>query len=514
MFRQLLEKIIGHNIREKEDEKRITHLKKSLKKNIETFSDIFSKDETFIQRDFQIGLSNIECTLFYIDEMIDKRTIDETILKPILDIELIDKIDGNLVLGVKETVLTNKNISLETSIDKLIEAILSGDTVILLDGYDSGLIVNTKGWPTRAITKPETEQAVRGPRDGFTESLPVNISLIRRRIKDKDLKFEFQKLGERTKTSICICYIKGLASKKILRELKERLDKIEIDGILESGYIEELIKDSPLSPFKTIGSTERPDVTAAKLLEGKIALICDGTPFVLTIPYLFQEYFQANEDYYTNYIFASMNRMLRYISFFITTSVPAIYLGLTTFHQEMLPTPLMLSITSAREGVPFPTVVEVLIMGLVFEIIREGGVRLPSPVGEAVSIVGAIVLGEAAVVAKLVSAPIVIVIALTGITTFLIPGMLGPIIVIRLVFVVLTSILGLYGYIFAVIGLFILLMSMRSFGVPYLLNLGAIEKRDIKDTAVRAPWWWMTYRSKISRDQKREGMSYNGDDNI
>ncbi len=237
------------------------------------------------------------------------------------------------------------------------------------------------------------------------------------------------------------------------------------------------------------------------MLEGRISILCDGTPFVSTLPYLFIEYFQASEDYYNNYIFATINRLIRIIGFFLSTSVPAIYVALTTYHQEMIPTPLLLSISAAREGVPLPTVIEAMIMLFTFEIIREAGVRLPAAIGQAVSIVGALVLGQAAVAARLISAPMVIVTALTGISSFLTPQMIETLILIRFILLALSSFLGLYGYIFGIIGIFIHLMSLRSFGVPYMLNVSPINKQDVKDTAIRAPWWYMYYRPKLISDR-------------
>jgi len=386
-------------------------------------------------------------------------------------------------------------------LDKLASSVVYGDTLLLIDGVVSALIIDNKGWQVRAISQPDSEVVVRGPREGFTESIETNLSMISRKIINPDLKFESLEVGIRTKTKISICYLESLAADKILEELKKRLKNIDLDGVLESGYIEELIKDAPLSPFKTIGSTERPDVVAASLLEGRIAVVCDGTPYVLTLPFIFVEYFQTNEDYYQNFIFGSIGRILRIIGFILTTSTPAIYIALTTYHQEMIPTPLLLSVASARQGVPFPTVVETLIMGITFEILREAGTRLPRPIGQSISIVGALVLGEAAVSARLVSAPMVIVIALTGITSLMLPKMTGSLILIRLIFIFLASTMGLYGYIFGVIGLFIHLMSIRSFGIPYMLSIGSISKQEIKDTFIRAPWWYMYYRTKLINDK-------------
>jgi spore germination protein KA len=295
---------------------------------------------------------------------------------------------------------------------------------------------------------------------------------------------------------------------QILKELKARLSKIDYDGILYSQTIEEFIKDSPLSLFKTLGATERPDTVAGRLLEGRIAVFCDGTPFVLTLPFIFVEYFQSADDYDNNYIYSSFNRLLRYAAFFLGTSVPALYVAVTTFHQELIPTSLLLSIATSRLGVPFPTVVEATIMLIGFGLLREAGVRLPQPVGQAVSIVGALVIGEAAVNARLISAPMVVVAATTIISSFIMPKMLGPFIILRMLFLFLAGFIGLYGYLFGIMGLFVYLMSMRSFGVPYTIGVGIINPSELKDTAVRAPWWYLKLRPRlIAKNLHRKGSS-------
>lgn len=479
-------------------------LKKSLSQNIRLFQDIFSGDETINYRYFETK-GNIQCCLIYAKGMVKKETINRDLLRPCMNSDLLRNLPTNqLIKTLKEQVIDVEGVSIVNDIDSIVEKILYGDTFLLVEGVNQGIIASTKGWTVRSVTEAKTEGVVRGPREGFIECLMVNISLLRRKINSPNLKFKFIELGKLTKTKVCICYIKGLTPESILQELDRRLKKINIDGILESGYIEEFIRDSPFSPFLTVGNSERPDVVAGKLLEGRAAILCDGTPFVLTIPFLFIELFQTNEDYYKNFYYASIDRILRYVAYFFTTSIPAIYVALVTFHQEMIPTPLLLSIAASREGVPFPTIVEAVILGLFFELLREGGTRLPTPIGEAVSIVGAIILGDAAVTAKLVSSPMIVITALTGITSFLVPLSLGSIIILRLILIFLASILGLYGYMFGVIGMFIQLMSMRSFGVPYMTSMDSLNLQDLKDNMIRTPWWYMHLRPKILGRRNRQ----------
>lgn len=485
-------------------------LSPSLEHNINIFKQIFVEDNTVILRQFQSGGDNTYnfCAIF-IEYMVDKNIINEHIIKPIMSYELDQSQCNNLIGVVENNIIGVSELKKSTNLNEIVDALVYGSTILLIASSQEALIVDTIGWKMRSIEEPSSESTVRGPRDGFTESLNINLSLIRRRIKTTSLKFKFKELGTRTKTKICICYIEGLAQEKILQEIINRLDSIQIDGILESGYIEELIRDASLSPFRTIYSTERPDVVASKLLEGRFAIICDGTPFSLTMPFIFLEHFQANEDYYNNYIFSSFNRFLRWFGLFLTTSTPALYISLVNFHQELIPTQLLISITSARQGVAVPTIVEVLSMAILFEILREAGTRIPKTIGQAVSIVGALILGEAAVTARFISAPIVMITAVTGISNFLIPQFSG-VIVIRIMFLIMSSILGFYGYIFTLIALIIYMTSLRSFGVPYMLDTGKgpITAENLKDTYIRSPIWLMRTRPRIiSKELKRQKSS-------
>jgi spore germination protein KA len=487
-------------------------LEKSMNQNINALRNLFNNDETIIFREFD-SRQNIKlkfCAIS-VNGMIDKKIVDEYVIQPLMQADYNSIKTGgnvstqNIIDILLKKVVINVDVKRASNLQQAIGEMVYGDTIILVDGVQELLIADTKGWAMRGIEEPLSERGIKGPREGFNESIITNISLIRRRIRNSELKFEFSDLGVRTKTKICICYINGLANDKIIQELKDRLNRIDFDGILYSQTIEEFISDAPLSIFKTIGTTERPDVVAGNLLEGRIALICDGTPFVITVPYLFVENFQSVDDYDNNYAFASFNRLLKYFAFFLTVSTPSLYIAVTTFHQELIPTPLLLSIATARTGVPLPTVVEAFAMLLGFELLREAGVRLPQPAGQAISIVGALVIGDAAVNARLISAPMVVIIALTVISSFLIPRMVAPLILIRMIFLVLGGFIGLYGYLFGIIGLFVYLMSIRSFGVPYTIGVGLIKPEMLKDTAVRVPWLYMKHRPRlITKNLKRK----------
>lgn len=476
------------------------------KNNLNELKTIFNKDKTVTFREFccKKDSSKYFC-IVYVNGMIDKNSIHNQIIKPIIEADLNDNLDINQLLNtISNEVISAANVQQTNSLENIIQSLLTGNTVLFAKEFDKAIIIDTAYWDKRAITEPESEKTVTGPREGFTENMVTNIVLIRRKLNTPNLKLEFMELGSQTKTKICICYLENIADENIVKEVNKRLEKIDIDGVLDSEYLQELIKDAPMTPFKTTGYTERPDVVAGKLLEGRIAIICDGTPAVVTVPFIFVEYFNVNEDYYNNFYYATINRLMRWVGFFLATSIPALYLSLITYHQETLPTQFLLSISASRQNAPFPTTFEVLVMLFVFELIREASVRMPTVIGQTLSIVGALVIGQAAIEAKLISAPMVIVTALTGITSFIIPKMQGELIIIRLVFLGTASFMGLFGYLIGVLGMFIHLASLRSFGIPYMINLGTLRASDEKDVLVRAPWQKMKSRPKLVVKQNKQ----------
>lgn len=488
-------------------------LSNAINDNINMFKQLFSKNDTVIYREFQNHNDpTIKCCLIYTDGMVDKEIINEHIILPLMKSSFKESLNSQNIVDIFiSQVIISGAIVRSSDVNEMTSSICYGDTLILIDCINEALIVDTKAWPTRAVAEPESEKGIRGSREGFTESIMLNLTMVRRRLRTPELKEIFQEVGERSKTKICICYIEGIAQDTIINEVIKRVNAINIDGVLESEYIEEFIKDSPYSLFKTIGNTESPDIVVAKLLEGKIAIFCDGTPFILTMPYLFVEYFQVPEDYYNNYLYSTFNRLLRYLAFFLGTSVPGIYAGIVTFHQELIPTSLLLSISASRRGIPLPTVIEAIVMLIGFDLLREGGIRIQKPIGQTISIVGALILGEAAVNARIISAPMVIVVASTALSSFLIPKMKGAFIIIRMIFLLLSSFIGLYGYIFGVMTLFLYLMSLESFGVPYMLYTYSFNTKELKDTLVRAPWKTQRLRPKvITKDRLRNNTKGKG----
>jgi len=472
-------------------------LHKELASNLTDLKNIFGNSEDIIFREFIIGIKNqTKAFLCFIDGLGDKKLIDEYIVKPLLvNIHIIDPseklLSYDLFTVLKDHVFNAVEIKQEQVFDEVLNAVLAGNTVLFIDGYDTVLVMSAKGGEMRSIQEPETEAVVRGSREGFVETLRVNTSLLRRIIKNPKLTIEPFRLGTQTHTDINIAYIDGIANKKIVEEVKTRLNNINTNSIISSGSIEHFIEDAPFSCFATVANSERPEKLAAKILEGRVAILVNGTPFVLTVPHLFIENFQVAEDYSSKFHFASFVRLLRLFAFFVTLTMPALYVAVETFHQEMLPTVLLITAAAAREGIPFPCYVEIIIMSAVFELLRESGVRMPRQIGQAVSIVGALVVGDAAVRAGLISAPMVIVGAITTITSFILPSLLEALLFFRFFLLLLSAALGLYGFIVGLIIMLAHLCSLRSFGTPYLSPLTPVIWKDLKDSFILAPLWLM-----------------------
>lgn len=453
----------------------------------ETFQDSIDFSQEHISIGVQTGL------VCYLDSMIDSKQITEKIVEPlslsaedqfeIKDKETFEKFRKRYMAGLPHQFVTMEH--------DVIWYILSGYVLIFVEGVPHALAIKIYDIQFRGIEEPSTQTIIRGPKDGFTESMETNVSLLRRRIKNPHLKFESQLIGKDTQTTIVIGYIDGIVNKDIVNEVKERLNKIDTSYILDSGIIDEYITDKSFTVFPLVNNTERPDTASASLLEGKVIIIVDGSPFVLIVPVVFTDFFQASEDYYQPFVMASFIRFIRYISFMIALVLPSIYVAVTTFHQELMPTTLLISIQAQREGVPFPAVIEILAMELTFEVLREAGVRMPRAVGQTVSIVGALVIGQAAVEAGLVSNVLVIVVSFTAIASFVSPIYNFSIStrLLRFVIILAASIFGLFGVLAFLVLMVIHLTSLRSFGVSYLTPVAPLIIEDQADIFVRFPFW-------------------------
>lgn len=486
-------------------EKNLEHLlSKNLTANFEEnkllIQEILVDNEDLMKREFYFHEKrNIAIICYYIDGLVNTQVIASVIDSFIYQApRLLKDLDITSLFNllpdrINKHILHTHNVKLISKIDEAIDAILSGDSVFIIDKCNQAILVSSKGGAERAISEPQTEQVVIGPRDSFTENLRTNTALVRRRIKDPLLSIKSTKVGKTTKTTINLAYLRETVKKGLVEEVMQRLDEIEIDGIIDSGYIMELLEDAPFSPFTTIQSTERPDKVASSILEGRVAIFVDNSPFVLIVPTYFWQFLQASDDYYSRYMAGTFFRIIRFFGFIISLVLTSIYVMLISFHQEMIPTSLALTIASGREAVPFPVLLEAIMMEISFELMREAGLRMPKPVGQAVSIVGSLVIGQAAVQAGLVSPFMVIVVAITGISSFVIPNYAASfsIRLIRFPLLIASGTLGLLGFsiVFSIIAIHAL--SLRSFGESYLAPATPFQPSDQKDTIIRAPWWTM-----------------------
>lgn len=485
-------------------------LSNSLDENVRILNEVMGKNVDLVVRKFTLGRKDVlNAAIFYFDNLIDPERIDSSILQPLIMGLYTSGIESGTDIASQvhmNNIITRAETKHGKNMKELTDGILSGDVVLLIDKIDECYIISAKGYNYRNIDESTIEPTVKGPRDAFIELLSVNLALIRRRIKTPNLIFELMNVGKLTKTNICIGYIKGVCSPKLMDEVKSRIEKIDIDGVMGGNYIEEFIDDQPFSFFPQVRNTERPDVASAALLEGRVVVIIDNTPIAIIIPGEFFSLLQSSEDYYNRYTFSSIIRFLRYIAMAIALTLPSFYISMVNFHQEMIPTRLLVSIISARRGVPFPNFVEAFLMEGTFEILREAGVRLPRPVGPAVSIVGGLVIGQAAVQASIVSPLMVIIVSLTAISTFTIPqyNISLTIRILRFFLMILSAILGLYGLMLGFLFILLHLCSIRSFGVPYLYPVTPFNGSGIKDTLVRAPIWSLKKRpNEITNNKKR-----------
>ncbi|WP_077604209.1 spore germination protein [Oceanobacillus sojae] len=489
------------------DEEVLKPLYSNLEKNTEVLHFLYEDCSDVIFRSFVIA-DQIKAQLVYIKGMSNIEEIDSNVLTPLM--QQTDQKSINPRLLIEQRVSVAEITKIE-SFDTCVEQLSVGNPILLLDGDQQGYALGLAKWEKRAIEEPSGELVVRGPREGFTESVEVNTSLLRRKIKSPQLKMKTLKVGSYTQTTIMITYIQDLSDETLIEEITQRIKRIDIDGILESGYIEELIQDNSYSPFPQVLVTERPDTAVSNLLEGRVVIVVDGTPFVLIAPTTFYSLFQSGEDYYHHFVISTATRWLRLIFLFISLLLPSLYVAVITYHQEMVPTKLLLTMVDSREAIPFPALVEALLMEITFEGLREAGLRLPKQVGAAVSIVGALVIGQAAVAAGLVSDPMVMVVALTGIASFTIPryNIAIPFRLLRFPIMLLAGTFGFIGIMMGLLAIIIHLSTLRSFGVPYLSPLAPMKRRDMKDTLIRAPLWKLNTRPHLTGEYNKYRQSSN-----
>ena len=479
-----------------------------LTRDMKWLQDRYVRCSDLVYRQFTVGgRQERQAAIFYFDGMTSSKVIHDNILQPLLiDAELVwedaesDQNLKNYFSFVKQRLLPAGEITIVDDLEQGSQAMMNGDVLLLLDGCRQAFIVDAKGFPQRSVDSSQNETVLRGPQEAFTEALRVNTALIRRRLRTNQLKFEEVTLGRYTQTQVSIVYLEGVANDNIIAEVRCRLDNLkEVDSILDASCVEQYIEDAPFSVFPQLQYTERPDKVAASLLEGRIALVVDGSPEVLLLPLMFVQLLQSPEDYYNRVASGTFMRWIRYLGLLIATTFPSLYVAITSYHPEMLPLNLLLSIAAAREGVPFPAFVEALIMELAFELLREASIRLPGAIGNTIGIVGALVIGDAAVSAHLVAPQMVIVVAITAIGSFTVPSVEAsyPIRLLRFPLMLLAAAFGLYGVMLGLLAILIHLVHLRSFGFPYLEPLAPLKLNELRDVLIRAPRWQMMLRPQF-----------------
>ncbi|SEP14878.1 spore germination protein [Paenibacillus sp. OV219] len=485
-------------------------LKGSLEDTVEAIQGIMKDDGDFIVRRFHL-FGRYDAVLFFYSTMSDLATINNHILKPLMHLPIYLEGRSIELQGLRDLVtddvLYHSGIESESKLSGLISCILRGDTAMVIEGLEEAFSISTSSIEKRAVDQPATEQVIRGPREGFIEMLEKNIALIRYRLQTPELRIHSLELGRRSRSKVSVCYLDGVTNAELVTEVKRRLSMIDIDAVLDSGYLEQFIEDNHVTPFPQVQYTERPDKVVANLLEGRVAILVNGSPLALIVPTVFSQFYQTIEDYTERFLLMSAIRLARLVALVFSLVFPAIYVSIISFNPELIPTEFAVAVAGGRAGVPFPAVVEVLIIEISMEVLREATIRLPQQVGGALSIVGVLVVGQAAVAAGFASPITVVIIALTTIGSFATPAYNAALALrlLRFPLIIMAGIFGLYG---VVIGLILIanhLLSLKSFGVPYLSPLIPGNFKGMRDLVIRSPLKWMTDRpaSLHTQDKKR-----------
>ncbi|NLJ40632.1 MAG: spore germination protein [Clostridiales bacterium] len=480
----------------KSEEKVDMTLSDNVEKNLDIFKAFLEDNFDAVFREFKLGSQSIPCALVYIDGLVNSTTVHENILKGLMyEITMLERASNKIIEGemayeyVKEHAVSVAEIQEADTLDKCMLMVMSGEVALMVEGSSKILIVNARGWPARGVSEPDTEGSIRGPKDAFNETLLVNTALIRRKCKDPNMVIKTIQLGRRSKTNVAFVYIKGITDPGLIEEVKKRLNEIDVDEVMETGQIEQWIQDNFLSPFPQVQVTERPDTTTSNIMEGRVAILVDNSPFALIVPSGLNQFMQAPDDYYDRWIIGSFLRFIRWGASLIAAFAPSLYIAIITFHPGFLPTPLALAVAANRINIPFTAFVEVFLMEITIELLRESGARLPKAIGQTIGIVGGIVIGDAAVRAGITSPSMVLLVSITAIASFVIPSYSAAIALrlIRFPLMILAAVLGLYGVALGFIIVNIHLASLKSFGFDYMTPQAPFVPKDAKDWIIRLP---------------------------
>lgn len=462
---------------------------------------------------------SVHVLAIYVENTVPNLILEESVLGRMF-IEMTDKTPGEVYQAVEANSLGLSEAEPLPTREEAMDAMLAGNLLLLVDGYNKGLKIGSKGYPSRSVNTTDTEKVLRGSNEGFTESVKTNTALIRKRIRSTDLKVEELTAGVRSNTRLVLVYMKELVYPEVLEQIRQGIDRFVIDGVLDSGIIEQLTEENWVSPFPQFQTTERPDLAAMEVLDGRVVLLSDNSPVALLLPSAFQDFMNVTEDRYNRFEIASFERLIRYAAMVFSFLLSGTYLAVIGFHTMILPTNLILSFAESRQGVPFPSLLEVLFMELAFELIREAGIRMPGALSGTIGIVGGLIIGDAAVSANLVSPMAVVVVALSALSSFAIPNeeCTSAFRLIKYGFILLGGLLGMYGIVLGLYLLFGHLARLTSFQIPYLMPFTGKEVagyRDERDLLVRAPMRRMRYRPiyavRSQRIRLRENQKVRGD---
>ena len=435
-----------------------------------------------IERSFKLG-GKTDAAVLYMAGVTDVEIIHEYVIKPLLQAKFFEQAD--IVNYVLENVLWAGEARVETSIDIVSDALIWGDCVILIEGEKSAICAACKKWDKRAISEPPTSAVLKGPREGFTEDMKSNAVQLRRRLRTPDLIFEQMQAGRYTNTNICVAYLKGIADENIVKKVVERIKAIDIDGVIDSFYVQQFLEERRGSLFKQINSCEKPDIAAARMLEGRVAVIVDGSPIVLTLPYMLLEDFQNSQDYYTRRDESALRMLLRVAAALTGLLLPAFYVAVEVWHYDILPIKMLVTLSNAVYGTPFPPLQEMLLVTVIFMVIYDASVMMPRYVGPAVSIVGALVLGDTAVKAGLISSPTVLIVAVSMLCSQLVPDQVGLTNILKLGFIFAGGLMGVFGIIAGLALLIGYMAALDSYGTPFLAPFAPFIRKDMKDALAK-----------------------------
>lgn len=486
----------------------MTLVSENIKENMKAYRQIYKDCSDIKMREMMLGRKkNVRCFLAYIEVAVSNILMETTALGRLLSYleqapgeEIVEILDKN-ALGIAD-------VTPFETMEEAAQGMLTGDAILFVDGYPKALKISDKGYPNMGVTEADSEKVIRGSNEGFADSIKVNTALIRKRVRSTKVKVKEMRPGVRSHTNVNLVYMEDLAYPEIIAEVEKRLNRYEIDGVLDSGVIEQLAEEKWYSPFPQFQTTQRPDRAAMAILEGRVVVLSDNSPVALILPTDYNSFIKTSDDYYNRWEVATFGRLLRYIASFFAMTFPGLYLAVTNFHTQVLPTTLLLSFQAARQGVPFPAVFEVLLMEISFELLREAGVRLPGAMGNTIGIVGGLIIGQAAVEANLVSPIVVIIVAFTALCSFAIPNeeFAFSFRILKFVFIAVCAWLGYFGFLISLLMVLIHLSHLTSFGIPYLMPFVGPELtgyEDQRDFLWRFPLRRITQRPIYAKRDKR-----------